>query len=99
FFFRAPASSLISSLSLHDALPISRRGARPAARWPVGLLALRVAPDDAVLRLRCGLDDDERVAVRVAEPEHRRNRPAPARDLVVEVDAGGFQGCVIGVDV
>ena len=45
------------------------------------------------------LDDDQRVAVRVAQPEHRLHRAAEARDLVVDVDAGGLQRGVIGVDV
>ena len=42
------------------------------------------------------LDDDQRVPVRVAQPEHRRHRPAVATDLGVDVDRGGLQGGVIG---
>jgi hypothetical protein len=49
--------------------------------------------------LRHGLDDDQRVSFGVAQPEHRRHRAAEARDLVVDIDAGGLQGGVVGVDV
>ena len=45
------------------------------------------------------LDDDERVAVRVAQPEHRRHGPAEAGDLFVDVDAGSLQRGVVCVDV
>jgi hypothetical protein len=46
-----------------------------------------------------GLDDDQRIAVGVAQPEHRRHGAAPARDLGVDVDARGLEGGVVGVDV
>src|SRR5207248_2442530 len=45
------------------------------------------------------LDDDQRVSVRVAQPEHRRHRVAVAADLVVDVDAGGLECGVVGVDI
>ena len=45
------------------------------------------------------LDDQEAVAIGVAEPEHRRYRIAHAADLVVDVDAAGLEVGVIGVDV
>src|SRR3954453_17350978 len=46
-----------------------------------------------------GLDDDQRVAVWIAGPEHRRHRPAVAADLVVDVDACLLQRRMIRVDV
>jgi hypothetical protein len=52
-----------------------------------------------VMGLGRRLDDDERVSVWVAEPEHRRYWIAPAGDLFVDVDAGGLQRGVVGIDV
>src|SRR6476620_12488433 len=46
-----------------------------------------------------GLDDHQRVAVDVAEPEHRRDGVAHTLDLVVDVDAGGLEIGVVGVHV
>ncbi len=45
------------------------------------------------------LNDDQRVPVRVADPEHRRHGPTPPRDLVVDVGSCRFQRRVIRVDV
>ena len=49
--------------------------------------------------LRRGLDDDQRVPVGIAQPEHRRHRVAVPADLVVHVDTGGLQRGVVGIDV
>src|SRR5262249_5814572 len=46
-----------------------------------------------------GLDDDERIAVGIAQPEHRRGGGAPTGDLVVAGRARSPQRSVIGVDV
>ena len=45
------------------------------------------------------LDDQERVPIRILEPEHRRHRLAHAHDLVVDVHAAIAQCGVVGVDV
>jgi hypothetical protein len=50
-------------------------------------------------RLAVRLDDAVRVAVRVAQPEHRRDLAAVAADLGIDVDARVPQRRVVGIDV
>src|SRR5579862_413479 len=45
------------------------------------------------------LNDEQRVLLRIVEPEHRRYGIAHARDLVTDVDALRLQLGVVGIDV
>src|SRR5690348_15377517 len=47
----------------------------------------------------CLLHYEKGVALRVAQPEHRRNGVAHPVDRLVDVDAGGLQLRVVAVDV
>ena len=84
---------------------VDRRDCDPRPRGAAALLRalgrtlVDAKPRDRPSRLRRGLDDDQRVSVRVAQPEHRRHGAAPTGDLVVDVDAGGLQRGVVCVDV
>ena len=72
------------------------RNAAKDARSIAELFLARNSPRGASRRRLFGrLDDDERVPVGVAHPEHRRHRVAVPGDLLVDVDAGGLQRSVI----
>src|SRR3954447_23363785 len=92
---------------MKSATPQERLAASPRAMAAMRAAGYPAAPGRPPGPPRAGaggegsglLDDEQRVAVGVAEPEHRRDRVAHARDLGVHVDAGFLELGVGGVDV
>ena len=92
--WRHPLRPMASLDKVDEFLPGRRQGRRRAA--PERECA---RGGGTAVQLRQRLNDDQRVAVGIAQPEQRRDRATDARDLVVDVDAGGLQGRVVGVHV
>src|SRR5919197_3592125 len=94
---RTTASARTSSNCAHGGLRTSATSGESRGTTLPSIAASSAA--SRAIRLSGALDDHQRVALGIAEPEERRDDVAEAADLGVDVDAAIPQLRVVGVDV